>query len=186
MEAAQTKLVRAVRREVRRASRGRRRGGPDAESASTSGRFASNASDDDAGASSDGSLGDPELTPEFIAAAAGVNRDLARAVADEVEDQLTDVLTCLGEETQKASVLSYALEAGFGVEVPELLGEAGYSRETTPPGSRDEPTPGTRPLVPGAAADRWRAYLPALTMPCLLYTSPSPRDLSTSRMPSSA
>ena len=157
MEAAQTKLVRAVRREVRRASRGRRRGGPDAESASTSGRFASNASDDDAGASSDGSLGDPELTPEFIAAAAGVNRDLARAVADEVEDQLTDVLTCLGEETQKASVLSYALEAGFGVEVPELLGEAGYSRETTPPGSRDEPTPGTRPLVPGAAADRWRA-----------------------------
>jgi len=157
MEAAQTKLVRAVRREVRRASRGRRRGGPDAESASTSGRFASNASDDDAGASSDGSLGDPELTPEFIAAAAGVNRDLARAVADELEDQLTDVLTCLGEETQKASVLSYALEAGFGVEVPELLGEAGYSRETTPPGSRDEPTPGTRPLVPGAAADRWRA-----------------------------
>ena len=26
----------------------------------------------------------------------------------------------------------------------------------------------------------------ALTLPCLLYTSPSPRDLSTSRMPSSA
>ena len=26
----------------------------------------------------------------------------------------------------------------------------------------------------------------ALILPCLLYTSPSPRDLSTSRMPSSA
>jgi len=30
------------------------------------------------------------------------------------------------------------------------------------------------------------AALPALATPCLLYTSPSPRDLSTSRMPSSA
>ena len=30
------------------------------------------------------------------------------------------------------------------------------------------------------------AYLRLLTNPCLLYTSPSPRDLSTSRMPSSA
>ena len=33
--------------------------------------------------------------------------------------------------------------------------------------------------VPGFKSDAW--YLP-----CLLYTSPSPRDLSTSRMPSSA
>ena len=32
-----------------------------------------------------------------------------------------------------------------------------------------------------AVAGRW-----ALDVPCLLYTSPSPRDLSTSRMPSSA
>ena len=30
------------------------------------------------------------------------------------------------------------------------------------------------------------ALLCALAVPCLLYTSPSPRDLSTSRMPSSA
>ena len=28
--------------------------------------------------------------------------------------------------------------------------------------------------------------IPGQTIPCLLYTSPSPRDLSTSRMPSSA
>ena len=39
--------------------------------------------------------------------------------------------------------------------------------------------------------DYWNAYHPAgydtrLVRPCLLYTSPSPRDLSTSRMPSSA
>ena len=30
------------------------------------------------------------------------------------------------------------------------------------------------------------AFTLAITYPCLLYTSPSPRDLSTSRMPSSA
>jgi len=30
------------------------------------------------------------------------------------------------------------------------------------------------------------SYASALTLICLLYTSPSPRDLSTSRMPSSA
>ena len=30
------------------------------------------------------------------------------------------------------------------------------------------------------------AYVSGLSQPCLLYTSPSPRDLSTSRMPSSA
>ena len=35
------------------------------------------------------------------------------------------------------------------------------------------------------AAQRW-SYTLVLTMGCLLYTSPSPRDLSTSRMPSSA
>ena len=30
------------------------------------------------------------------------------------------------------------------------------------------------------------SIVPSLDTPCLLYTSPSPRDLSTSRMPSSA
>ena len=32
----------------------------------------------------------------------------------------------------------------------------------------------------------WISPRPSSVMPCLLYTSPSPRDLSTSRMPSSA
>ena len=35
-------------------------------------------------------------------------------------------------------------------------------------------------------ADKLRALNPAQFYDCLLYTSPSPRDLSTSRMPSSA
>ena len=33
---------------------------------------------------------------------------------------------------------------------------------------------------------RFGLYVSILKNPCLLYTSPSPRDLSTSRMPSSA
>ena len=34
--------------------------------------------------------------------------------------------------------------------------------------------------------DEWLTAIEFLTRTCLLYTSPSPRDLSTSRMPSSA
>ena len=37
----------------------------------------------------------------------------------------------------------------------------------------------------GGACPRWNVYS-ALTRPCLLYTSPSPRDRQKSRMPSSA
>ena len=37
-----------------------------------------------------------------------------------------------------------------------------------------------------AEPERFSAILMDVSMPCLLYTSPSPRDLSTSRMPSSA
>lgn len=66
------------------------------------------------------------LTPEFCAAAAAAQRALARAVSAELEDQLTDVLICLGQETTKVEVLTYALNS-FGVEVPRLLTEAGYS-----------------------------------------------------------
>ena len=37
-----------------------------------------------------------------------------------------------------------------------------------------------------SSSPHWLASIGALPMYCLLYTSPSPRDLSTSRMPSSA
>lgn len=125
MEAAQTKLWRAVRREVSRASRV----GPSDSSA------ASVSSDDDAG-----------LSPEFVATAHAVNAALARAVADEVEEQLTDVLMCLGEESTKARILEHALTR-FDVHVPRLLREAGYSPENSPPGSR-----GASPAARDAAA----------------------------------
>ena len=125
MEAAQTKLWRAVRREVSRASRV----GPSDSSA------ASVSSGDDAG-----------LSPEFVAAAHAVNAALARAVADEVEEQLTDVLMCLGEESTKARILEHALTR-FDVHVPSLLREAGYSPGNSPPGSR-----GASPAAREAAA----------------------------------
>ena len=38
----------------------------------------------------------------------------------------------------------------------------------------------------GTAPKAWDKRLPSSVKACLLYTSPSPRDLSTSRMPSSA
>ena len=41
-------------------------------------------------------------------------------------------------------------------------------------------------LLQGAVVADTRADMPWKPVPCLLYTSPSPRDLSTSRMPSSA
>ena len=125
MEAAQTKLWRAVRREVSRASRV----GPSDSSA------ASVSSGDDA-----------DLSPEFVATAHAVNAALARAVADEVEEQLTDVLMCLGEESTKARILEHALTR-FDVHVPRLLREAGYSTENSPPGSR-----GASPAARDAAA----------------------------------
>ena len=154
MEDAELKLIRAVRREVKRAASRARGDLPWTAPSSVS-----------SGASGD----DGELTPEFIAAAEAVNRALARAVAEEVEDQLTDVLMCLGEETTKVEVLSYALARGSGVEVPQLLREAGYSPDASPPGSRDEsptgePHPNAISAVPRdgrrPAASRYANLLP--------------------------
>ena len=61
---------------------------------------------------------------------------------------------------------------------------------TPPPGAGAHPNPQLNPFTPewfaqlvGAAAN---AAATAAATACLLYTSPSPRDLSTSRMPSSA
>ena len=112
MEAAQTRLWRAVRREVSRTSRV----GPSDSSA------ASVSSGDDVNAG---------LSAEFIDTAHAVNAALARAVADEVEEQLTDVLMCLGEESTKARILEHALTR-FDIHVPRLLREAGYSPENSP------------------------------------------------------
>ena len=49
---------------------------------------------------------------------------------------------------------------------------------------KDEFTRGSDPLAPDTDLDGLSDLVETNT--CLLYTSPSPRDLSTSRMPSSA
>ena len=54
----------------------------------------------------------------------------------------------------------------------------------TQPGMMQRPGFRTRPGGVGGGAQDVDAFL--RQPPCLLYTSPSPRDLSTSRMPSSA
>ena len=50
----------------------------------------------------------------------------------------------------------------------------------------DDATSAHMTMTPGAAGDRRLWTWSAWVKHCLLYTSPSPRDLSTSRMPSSA
>ena len=153
MEAAQTKLWRAVRREVSRASRV----GPSDSSA------ASVSSGDDAG-----------LSPEFVAAAHAVNAALARAVADEVEEQLTDVLMCLGEESTKARILEHALTR-FDVHVPACSAKrvlprelaAGFRRRGARRARRRRATrrsPGTE------RRRRGRRRVPALSRICSLRT----------------
>ena len=65
------------------------------------------------------------------------------------------------------------------VETPEAFFEA--VRDFSQPVLKYAPSPGVPALI-----DAIQKYYADLNMPCLLYTSPSPRDLSTSRMPSSA
>ena len=57
-----------------------------------------------------------------------------------------------------------------------LIGRAGIDIYPDPPGTKTENAKNYVTYLGGSSAN----------MGCLLYTSPSPRDLSTSRMPSSA
>jgi hypothetical protein len=49
---------------------------------------------------------DRELTPAFCTAAAAAERALAHAVYAELEDQLTELLICLGQEAAKAGTIT--------------------------------------------------------------------------------
>ena len=70
------------------------------------------------------------LFREFGEAAASAQRELAQAVSEEVEQQLADVLVCLGEEAAKIEVLSGAL-ARMGVDAPGLLSDNGLGPSST-------------------------------------------------------
>ena len=63
--------------------------------------------------------------------------------------------------------------------------EAAQAAATATPEPTAEPTP--EPINAWSLLSNLPDFTPGtLDNPCLLYTSPSPRDLSTSRMPSSA
>ena len=107
-EEAQVDLVRAMRRELQRQTCSGS-GGTGGSNTSTSGRESTTTTM----STTDGRTGprlhavtatlgdDLFLPPEFAAATEAAQRAFARAVSHEVEDQLTDVLTCLGQESAK-------------------------------------------------------------------------------------
>ena len=85
-----------------------------------------------------------------------------------IDDVYDEVAPLPPEERERVLALRCAGHPTVEAEVRALL------RASEP---AEPPVPVVR-LVPGARVGRYRL--------CLLYTSPSPRDLSTSRMPSSA
>ena len=93
----------------------------------------------------------------------------------------------------RRAVLLGATAAGAAGFAPSALGHMAVSRDTLPPNAP------VRHLALSAAemevallgpdkpkTQGFCAYNGTPFLTCLLYTSPSPRDLSTSRMPSSA
>ena len=153
-QAAHLQLVRAVRTELAARARQRRREDDDAfEDAGfeVGARRGNGNGDADCVESlvrrweeSDG------VSPEFTRAAAAAQRSLALAVSAELEDQLTDVLICLGQESTKVEVLTFALES-FGVEVPRLLAESGYADVSFDESTEEAPDQDT---LPRDATDR--------------------------------
>ena len=86
-----------------------------------------------------------------------------------------DFLDSLAQSSIKLVLTRHEQGAGFmAATYGRLTGKAGVCLSTLGPGATN--------FVTAAAY----AQLGGMPMICLLYTSPSPRDLSTSRMPSSA
>ena len=103
--------------------------------------------------------------------------DTDAAIEQRVADILADV-----QKRGDAAVLEYTARFD-GLSAPDMaaleLTQADFKAafDAIPQAQRD---------ALQAAAKRVRSYHEAQKKACLLYTSPSPRDLSTSRMPSSA
>ena len=115
---------------------------------------------------------------ENVPAAPSVRRDVVRAWCRDAEDGRDDDV--------RVTHLRY--DAGTRCKIAAIeVGDATVREATVPPVSaieyRWEDSPGA---FGGAARRTFLGWLADLAYRCLLYTSPSPRDLSTSRMPSSA
>ena len=98
---------------------------------------------------------------------------------DPIKDAHRRATTAILLENQEKELRE---EASFLAEQPtNSAGTAGFSGSSTPAG----PVAGFDPVLISLIR-RSMPNLVAYDLACLLYTSPSPRDLAVSRMPSSA
>ena len=119
-----------------------------------------------------GGQGGDDLVDEGVEVGVGRALDVERAAADVVDGLVV-------EHDGDASVLEEGVGGEHGVVgLDDRGGHLGG-------GVDGETELGLLAVVDGEALEEERAEAGAGTT-CLLYTSPSPRDLSTSRMPSSA
>ena len=94
----------------------------------------------------------------------------------------TFLLPDLGEGLTEADIVRWLVAEGDTVAVDQPMVEVETAKALV-----EVPSPyaGTVLTLHGAEGETMDVGSPLITI-CLLYTSPSPRDLSTSRMPSSA
>ena len=119
-----------------------------------------------------------------------LNRRLAESTADVIFADVAEGLA----DTQKEKLATLAENVEFESETDyrEKLGtlkESYFPSKTSAPKSTSENLSeevSTDEVISEEVAPRMQAYLDVLSRACLLYTSPSPRDRTRSRMPSSA
>ena len=129
-------------------------------------------------------LGEPpaSMTQASSALTEGLEAGLNAAVAG---NRTCDIAKALHDELQKAGI-ERGNRCGYpiGLSYPPDWGERTMSLRDS---DTTELQPGmTFHFMPGLWMDAWGLETTETILICLLYTSPSPRDLSTSRMPSSA
>ena len=132
-----------------------------------------------------------ESTPERVLAVARSGLESRRLQLRSLDTEALNLLisqevgdAALEEETSKAMEYQEKIDSALGV-ITFLEKHATLPRPA-PSSSGASGSESPLALAASAAAPAPRARLRTLLYRCLLYTSPSPRDLSTSRMPSSA
>ena len=130
------------------------------------------------------------VEPDFISVtygAGGTTRDRTHAVVTAIQDELGITglahLTCVGATAEEIGGVVSRLEKAGVRNVLALRGDPPEGAE------RFEAHAGGFAFATDLIAylqENHSVCIGGACYPCLLYTSPSPRDLSTSRMPSSA
>ena len=136
--------------------------------------------------------GETIKTDSYVALPGGKGANQALAAAR--NGAATDMVGAVGSDGQAPTALAQLRADGVGLAgVAEVEGASGLAMIAVDAGGENQII-----VVSGANATAEAGQLPSMTpgdwlvtqnevdWTCLLYTSPSPRDLSTSRMPSSA